>query len=231
MCAFVHRVLCLRPRSFLANRRRHSWAVGGLVCLLLLMLSTDRSIALRPSGTVSGESERQSAGDDSVTDQFLQQFRPLRENTAQRRTLSAEVVTAATRNGLDPDLLFALVAVESSFDRTAVSRKGARGLGQLMLPTARAVSPTLVRGPKDLYSIRRNLAVTARHLRELLIAGDGDLKAALTMYHRGPHHHLPPSGDDRYVGLICTYYASLKVKRRYGDMVAMTARAAGTRED
>jgi soluble lytic murein transglycosylase-like protein len=146
--------------------------------------------------------------------------------------MAAEVVTAATQNRLDPDLLFALAAVESNFDTTAVSRKGARGLGQVMFPTARAVAPALVHGPEDLYDVRRNLAVTARYLRELLTAGGGDLRVALTMYHRGPHDQHPPRhGDDRYVGLISTYYASLKVKRRYGDMVAMSARTPGRPED
>lgn len=177
-------------------------------------------------------SERESVGDDSVTDQFLQQFRPLREDTSQRRSLAAAVVSAATQNGLDPDLLFALVAVESGFDRTAVSRKGARGLGQVMLPTARAVAPMLVHGPEDLYDVRRNLAVTARHLRALLATGGGDLRVALTMYRTGPRgRHLLIRRDDRYVGLICTYYASLKVRRRFGSMVAMAAEATGSRDE
>ena len=139
---------------------------------------------------------------------------------------------AAEKYKLPEALLLAVMAVESNFDSAAVSRKGARGLGQVMFPTARAVAPTLIHEPEDLYDVRRNLAVTARHLRDLLIAVDGDLRAALTMYHRGPHNpHLPKHGDDRYVGLICTYYSSLKVRRRYGDMVAMTARATGSPED
>ncbi|HSB72626.1 MAG TPA: lytic transglycosylase domain-containing protein [Candidatus Methylomirabilis sp.] len=202
------------------------------MCLVLLVLGANRSVALRLSGSVAREPELQSVEDDPVTDQFLQRFRRLQGNTAQRHTLAAAIVAAAAQNRLDPDLLFALVAVESSFDSTALSPKGARGLGQVMFPTAQAVAPTLVRRPEDLYDVRRNLAVTARHLRELLTAGGGDLGAALTMYHTGPHfRRLPRRGDDRYVGLICLYYASLKVRRRHGDPVAMTARTAGRSED
>ena len=96
----------------------------------------------------------------------------------------------------------------------------------------RAVAPMLVHGPEDLYDVRRNLAVTARHLRELLATGGGDLRVALNMYHTGPRgRHLPIRGDDRYVGLICTYYASLKVRRRFGSMVAMAAETTGSRDE
>jgi soluble lytic murein transglycosylase-like protein len=200
------------------------WVAGSLVCLVLLAFGVDRTGALRPSAGVHRNAKLPPVTDDTVTDQFLRQFRPLRDNVEQRRTLATEVVAAAAQNRLDPDLLFALVAAESSFDRTAVSRKGARGLGQVMFPTARAVAPALVRRPNDLHDVRKNLAVTARHLQALLTMGGGDLRAALTMYHAGPHNgRLPKHGDDRYVGLICTYYASLKVRRRYGEMAALTA--------
>ena len=199
---------------------------------MLLALGADRTAALRSPGSVARKSELQSVSADPATDQFLRQFRPLRESTTQRHALATEVVAAATRNRLDPDLLLALVAVESGFDRTAVSRKGARGLGQVMFPTAQAVAPTLVHRPKDLYDVRRNLAITASHLRWLLIAAGGDLMGALTMYHAGPHNRrLPKPGEDRYVGLICTYYASLKVRRHYGEMVAMTAGTTARPED
>jgi len=68
----------------------------------------------------------------------------------------------------------------------------------------------------DLYNVQRNLAVTARHLRELLMEQRGDLQAALTAYHLGRHGGNVARGEDvRYVGLICTHYASLKVKRGY----------------
>jgi hypothetical protein len=42
---------------------------------------------------------------------------------------------AAARHGLDPTLVAAVVAIESSFDPSAVSPMGARGLMQVMPPT------------------------------------------------------------------------------------------------
>ena len=71
--------------------------------------------------------------------------------------MATEVIAVAAQNRFDPDLLLALVAAESSLDRTAVSRKGARGLGQVMFPTTCAVTPALIRRPKDLYDIRISL--------------------------------------------------------------------------
>jgi soluble lytic murein transglycosylase-like protein len=163
-----------------------------------------------------------------VTDQFLQRFRPLREDTAQRHALAAEITAAATEHGLDPDLLLALVAVESRFRSRAVSRKGARGLGQLMFPTARAVAPRLVRRPQDLYNIRRNLSITARHLHALLMEQHGDLGAALSAYHLGRHgRRLARRKDDRYVGRVCTRYASLKVMRGYEAATVAAPENAG----
>ena len=229
VCASM--TLAPRPRTSGAYRRRGPWAVGGLVSLLLLMPVPDRLEASRVSGAALDPSTLPSSGDDAAIDQFLQEFRPLRENSRQRHVLAAEVVTAATQNQLDPDLLFALVAVESSFNSTAMSHKGARGLGQLMFTTARAVAPTLVHRPADLDNVRRNLAVTARHLRDLLMERGGDLRATLTAYHLGRYHgHGRRRENDRYVGLICTYYASLKVRRGYTEMAATRAENAAAAE-
>jgi soluble lytic murein transglycosylase-like protein len=225
-----------RPGASPASRRGHPWAVGALACLLLLALMAGRLDAFRMSSTVAEHPAVVSAaaGDDPVTDQFLQRFRSLREDTARRHALAAEITSAATDQELDPDLLLALIAVESRFKSRAVSRKGARGLGQLMFPTARAVAPGLVRHPADLYNIRRNLAITARHLHELLTEQRGDLRAALAGYHLGRHaRHKRSREENQYVALICTHYALLKVKRGYEAMAAAThenARSAESRE-
>ena len=225
------RILRPRPGTSLASRRGHAWFVGGLACFVLLAMTAERLGASRISRRPADHLGVSATGDDPVTDQFLQRFRPLREDSARRHTLAAEIATAATEHGLDPDLLFALVAVESRFNSIAVSRRGARGLGQLMFPTARAVAPTLVRRPPDLYNARRNLDVTARHLRELLMEQRGDLRAALAAYRLGRHGgRMARREDDRYVGLICTHYASLKVKRGYGEMAAIGPENAGSAE-
>ncbi len=159
---------------------------------------------------------------DSVYDQYLRRLRHLHGNSARRAYLGHEVSVIATQNHIDPDLLFALVAVESNFNAKARSSKGARGLGQIMFPTAHAFAPRIVRRPDDLFDIHRNLNVTAMYLRELLVENDGDLQAALSAYHYGSSEiHSGARGGDRYVAQICTTFASLKAKREYQELLAM----------
>jgi soluble lytic murein transglycosylase-like protein len=87
--------------------------------------------------------------------------------------------SAATRHGVDPDMLTALVWVESSFQPDAVSPAGAIGLAQLMPGTARSlrVDPT---------DPAQNLEGSARMLAGL-IEEFGRVDHALAAYNVGPN--------------------------------------------
>ena len=196
------------------------WVVGSFVVVLLFAGTVGgwrASAASRREGSNPGAVV---ADTDPVTDRFLVHFGAFRADRLKRHALAAAVVTAAQQQDLDPDLLFALVAVESRFRPTAVSRRGARGLGQLMYPTAHAVAPQLVHQPRDLTRVRPNLTITARLLRTLLQEQDGNLPAALAAYHGGDGGASFRRGERRYVGRVCTLYASLKVQRRYQEQVS-----------
>lgn len=90
---------------------------------------------------------------------------------------------AAAREELDPLLVLAVIDVESGWDPRAVSRKGARGLMQIMPATARDRFD--LRDPSRLLDPRLNLELGTRLLRNLLDAFCGDLRQALWAYHAG----------------------------------------------
>lgn len=226
-------------------RRRHLRRASRFAsfAILLLAVTGGRPTELQASriapeitidtrATEFRESQRPPPVHDPVYDHFLRRFSPLHADARRRSYLVAEVVTAANQNRIDPDLLFALVAVESNFNSTAVSPKGARGLGQIMFATGRTVAPTIVREPGDLYSVPRNLHVTALYLRRLLIERDGDLRTALAAYHTGAGvGHVLGREERVYVDRICRHFAYLKTKREYRELMAMAAGSPAARRD
>lgn len=98
--------------------------------------------------------------------------------------LSRRIYDAAITAGIEPELGFRLVRVESVFDTKAVSPVGALGLTQLMPSTARVFEPNVTR--EDLLTADVNLRIGFRYLRGLIREYDGDLKLALLVYNRGP---------------------------------------------
>ncbi len=97
--------------------------------------------------------------------------------------------------GLDEDdwlvLFQALVEAESSYNPTAVSPKGAYGLGQLMPDTARALGVD----PRD---PSQNLDGAARYLLAQL-ATFKDINLALAAYNAGPHRVVEYSGIPPFI--------------------------------
>ena len=119
------------------------------------------------------------------------------------RDLAAAV---ARRHGLDPDLVMAVVSVESGFRPQAVSPKGAQGLMQLMPKTASSL------GVADAFDPTQNLDAGTRHLGQLLTLYGGDLTRALAAYNAGEgavHRHggVPPYRETRaYVKRVLERY-------------------------
>lgn len=92
---------------------------------------------------------------------------------------SSEIRAAAQRHALPESLLSAVIAVESGFNPKAVSRKGAKGLMQLMPDTARRF------GVKDVFAAHENIDGGAAYLKVLLAQFDNDLRLALAAYNAG----------------------------------------------
>jgi soluble lytic murein transglycosylase-like protein len=97
--------------------------------------------------------------------------------------LARQIHTAAKDEGIDPELGFRLVRVESGFNPYARSRVGALGLAQLMPNTARWFDRTLTHS--DILEPSTNLHVGFRYLHRLIDKYDGDVQLALLAYNRG----------------------------------------------
>ena len=109
-----------------------------------------------------------------------------------RKRVMAAIVREARRNGLDPLLVSAVIQVESRFDPFAVSGVGARGLMQLMPPTAQWLldkdgeSAGDKLRPAHLFNPVLNIELGTAYLSQLMERFDGDLQQALIAYNAGP---------------------------------------------
>ena len=114
----------------------------------------------------------------------LSSFMP---SPAQRLQLLNLIHRAALRSNLPPELVLAVIEVESAFNRFAVSRAGAQGLMQVMPFWRREIG----RPDDNLTDNPTNLEYGCRILQFYIDREDGDLHRALTAYNGS-------SGSRRY---------------------------------
>jgi len=113
---------------------------------------------------------------------------------------------AAREHAVDAKLVKSVMLVESAFNPAAVSRKGARGLMQLMPETARQ------QGVENIFDPAQNIRGGAKHLAYLLALFDNDLPRSLAAYNAGEaavqrYGGIPPYDETRlYVHKALTAY-------------------------
>jgi len=133
-------------------------------------------------------------------------------NPATAARYSDVIERQASRHRVRPELVRAVIQVESGFDPLARSPKGAMGLMQLMPQTAADF------GVVDAYNPAENIRAGVAYLRALLDRYSGNEELALAAYNAGPGaverygQRIPPYRETRdYVR---------KVKGRTGGALA-----------
>lgn len=115
-----------------------------------------------------------------------------RGHQATPEEIDSSIIMAAARHNVDPNLVRAVVKVESNFNSNAVSRKGAMGLMQLMPSTARSLNL------KNPFDPAQNVDAGVRHLKQLLENYDGDVNLTLAAYNAGAGAVARSAGVPRY---------------------------------
>ena len=119
--------------------------------------------------------------------------------------LNQVVSGAGERHQIDPDFINSVIRAESGFNNRAVSKKGARGLMQLMPQTASQL------GVANSFDPNANVEGGTKYLRELLEKYNFDVNKALAAYNAGPKR------VDQYRGVPPYYETQAYIARIIRD--------------
>ena len=175
-------------RNYLHSRRLHSCWVhsrrgvllsGLLLCIILppaaqadqivgLVDENGRKIYVNTGESLTRADWMTRAGASAVSMSIPADINKLVEQTANRYQV-------------DPDLVRAVIRVESGYDPKAVSSKGAMGLMQLIPATAQRF------GVENPFDPQQNIEGGVIYLRHLLDLFGGDLNLSLAAYNAGEH--------------------------------------------
>ncbi|MGI9591248.1 MAG: lytic transglycosylase domain-containing protein [Myxococcota bacterium] len=136
--------------------------------------------------------------------------------------LAEVIVRESRRHGLEPNLVMAVMYVESRYRNFSVSPVGALGLMQVMPATGEELArqhDVLWRGPQTLFDPIVNVRLGTAYLAKLIARYEGDVATALAAYNWGPGHidrrlargrKLP----EEYPGLVFEAHAIVEVEGR-----------------
>lgn len=166
---------------------------------------------------------------------YIYSYRPSyarRVPSKKKKEYSAIAERVANKYGVDPDLVKAVIAVESGYDANAVSPKGAQGLMQLMPFTADRF------GVEDAFQPEQNIEGGVKYLRWLHDEFGGNVIFVLASYNAGENivkklKAIPPYAETRnYVRKVLalkdnrepdiTGYLARKTLYTYVDKNGMT---------
>jgi hypothetical protein len=142
---------------------------GGTIAFPSSLLSRIEEVASEPAQPVEAAAETKEApealsAEAGPTDggQAGRAATPVSGQVTKGEAIDALIRSAAQRHHLEPELLAAVIAVESGYRTGAVSPRGAQGLMQLMPGTAKDLDVT------DPFDAKQNIDAGAQYLRQLL---------------------------------------------------------------
>ncbi len=129
------------------------------------------------------------------------------------RQYARALLSNAHRLGVDPNLVMAVVTVESHWNARAVSSSGARGLGQFLPGTARDLGID----PRSPGSNLRGVTDYLHQLLGLFKSSRNAMRQAIASYNAGPnavrHYGIPRRGETpRYVVKVLATWRSLRAR-------------------
>lgn len=139
-----------------------------------------------------------------------------------------EIAKVATEFKVDPALVHAVIQVESGYNASARSPKGAQGLMQLLPETAKRFG---IATADLLWKPERNIRAGVAYLRSLLELFEQDISLALAAYNAGENavlrygRQIPPFPETRdYVPKVLAIYNQLRPPLEPETATAPTAR-------
>lgn len=139
--------------------------------------------------------------------------------------IAEEIVEQGKTFQIDPKFAAAIISAESGFNKTAQSKSGAKGLGQLMGSTYRQLGVT------NPFDIEENIEATMHYLKDLVTMWDGhslQLSYAVASYLRGPDLVVRSNGKFskftlQYLGLILKKYQAIcSIEDHLKNEIALT---------
>lgn len=139
----------------------------------------------------------------------------------------ALIQTKSQKYGIHPLWLKSVVQQESSYNRFAISPKGAKGLGQFMPKTGRQYG---LKTDADFYDPEKSIDASAHYLRDLQRQFKGDIGRATMAYNAGPDAVMKgrlPEETKAYHAMVMRNFDSAAKSLDWRDMAPATQRTEG----
>ena len=184
--------------------------IGGLLVTGLLLAGTPATADIYMYRDADGVMHFTNTPSSPEYRLYIRTHKPRFYTPADINTFDRIIKEAARRHGVDFYLVKAIIQAESSFNPRAVSKKGARGLMQIMPENFPALNI------KDPFDPHQNIMGGTRYFRTLYDRYEGKLALSLSAYNAGPtivdrYQRIPPIPEtERYVEKVVRFYRHYK---------------------